>query len=80
MLNQMILVGRIKKIKDTFIYIENQDNVFKIKVGQTIIDNMKKFTKAGDLIGVKGKIDKDEHNKTIIIGEKVTFLSNSNEE
>lgn len=55
--------------------------------GKNMVDNTMSYCKKGDLIGVKGRLemfkyvrkeDGKKMRRTLIIGEKVSFLSSSN--
>lgn len=79
MLNQVILVGRIKSIIDGFLNVEiigttpQQKKVVEIKVSDNIFKNAKEYCKVGDLVGIKGKLSLEQD--VFIEGEKLTFLS-----
>lgn len=91
MMNQVILVGRIKEIKEekekTIVTIvvpnsfknvdgEYDNNYIDCILFGDISNTTKEYCKIGDVIGVKGRIKKLENDKEIsIIAEKVTFLS-----
>ena len=87
MLNQVILVGRIKEIKDYEIKLavsrsyKNKDgkyetDVITINMTQKIGDNVQEFCHKGDILGVKGHIER--HNR--IFADKVTFLTSHTKE
>lgn len=94
MLNQIVLVGRIKEFlkldDDCRIKIavqrhyKNKDGEYDVDlipvfIEGTLAKNLMKYCKEEDVIGVKGRIESDE--KTIfIIAEKVTFLSSKKED
>ena len=89
MLNQVILVGRIKEIKDYEIKLavsrscKNKDgkyetDVITINMTQKIGDNVQEFCHKGDILGVKGHIEK--HNNIKIFADKVTFLTSHTKE
>ncbi len=83
MLNQFIIVGRIKELKDKCITIvvarPNKDK--NGKYGNDILDvhidaptiwkSVKEYCGKGDIVGIKGRIT--SHCR--LIAEKVTFLS-----
>jgi len=89
MLNMFTLVGRIKNIDKDFNTIEMiiprsyknengeyENDFINIIVGKNIINNVMEYCEVGDLIGVKGKIEKEENAYLVkLIAEKVTFLS-----
>lgn len=89
MLNQVVMVGRIKNIdvKDNKCYIkitvprsyknengEYENDILDTMVVGGMVDNVENYCTVGDLIGVKGRLE--ETNKgMIVVAEKVTFLS-----
>lgn len=86
MLNQCVLVGRLKELKDNTLTIavsrpfKDKDGTYgidivKVEIFGTLLSNTKEYCQKGDIIGVKGRIG--EHNK--IIAEKITFLSSRKE-
>ena len=94
MLNQIVLVGRIKEIKEdkknkcgimTLAVQQNfknsngeyDINFIDIKMFGGIAENTKEYCKNGDMVGIKGRLQKLENDKQLnIIAERVTFLSN----
>ena len=90
MLNQIVLVGRIYENKyKGFITIavprcfKNEEGIYetdyiKCKVMGQVEKNTKEWTKKGDIIGIKGRIQEEE-GTLYIMAEKVTFLSNKKE-
>lgn len=93
MLNQIVLVGRIKEIKEdkknkcgimTLAVQQNFKNIngeydinfIDIKMFGGIAENTKEYCKNGDIVGVKGRLQKLENDKQLnVIAEKVSFLS-----
>lgn len=90
MLNQIVLVGRIYENKyKGFITIavprcfKNEEGIYetdyiKCKVMGQIEKNTKEWTKKGDIVGIKGRIQEEE-GTLYIMAEKVTFLSSKKE-
>lgn len=88
MLNQIVLVGRIVENKNKgFItiaiprYYKNEDGVYdtdniKCKLSEMIEANTKEYTKKGDVIGIKGRVE-EEDGIMYILAEKVTILGNN---
>ena len=87
MLNQIVLVGRIKEFKGNNLLLaipksfKNTKGVYEtdyveIKLWGNISQNTKEYCTKGDLIGIKGRVETG--NK--IIAEKVTFLSSKRKE
>lgn len=55
----------------------NYDTDFiDVSIFDNIAQNIKEYCKAGDLVGVKGRLESKE-DKLVLVGEKVTFLSSS---
>jgi len=88
MLNQAVIVGRIKEFKENDLLIEvnrtykNENgeydtDLLKVKMGFDN-PNINEYITNGSLIGVKGRIE-NINNQNIIVAEKITFLSGKNE-
>lgn len=91
MLNQIMLVGRIVEIKDnkenvvvTIAIPQNYKNsngeydvnFIDCNLYKGIAESTKEYCKIGDVIGVKGRLQKLESDKQLkVIAERVTFLS-----
>lgn len=86
MLNQVVLVGRIKMININELVIsvsrnfknengEYEDDDIKVYVAISIQNNINEYCKIGDIIGIKGRIERNNR----IVAEKVTFLSSKKE-
>lgn len=81
MLNSLVLVGRIQEFLDDGFILRSQgmDNkvlVIKIVASSHMLDNLKTYCKADDLIGVKGTLV-NEDALVVINADKVTFLSST---
>lgn len=81
MLNHLVLVGRIQEFLDDGFILRSQgmDNkilVIKVSACSNILDSLKTYCKADDLIGVKGTLV-NEDALVIINADKVTFLSST---
>lgn len=82
MLNQVILVGRLKDITNSGILILNVSSITKnekgeyynypieIKLTDMLLQNVKEYCNKGDTIGIRGQVI--ENN--IILAEKLSFL------
>lgn len=93
MLNQIILVGRIekiKKVKESAVITlavpqslknlngEYDTNFIDVNLYKGIAEQTKEYCKIGDTIGIKGRLQKLENDKKIkLIAEKVTFLTSA---
>lgn len=76
MLNQLVLLGKVKKIVGDTIIIVNDDIDFLINVSSETMENAKDYIRQGDLIGIKGKLGKNN----CIICDRLTFLSSKKED
>ena len=90
MLNQTILVGRIiENEEEGYITItvprhfKNEEGIYetdniKCKVMGQVEKNTKEWTKKGDLIGIKGRLQTEEET-LYVMAEKITFLNSKGE-
>lgn len=90
MLNQTVLVGRIiNNEEEGYITIavsrcfKNEEGIYetdyiKCKVMGQVEKNTKEWTKKGDIIGIKGRLQEEE-GILYVMAEKVTFLSSKKE-
>lgn len=83
MLNQAVIVGRLKYISLDFIEIAvyNKEDIkeydlIPVVLSEGVTENVNKYCKPDDLIGVKGKLAVKD-GRLSIIAEKITFLSSS---
>ena len=85
MLNQVVLVGKIKEINEDRVIIlvtrnsknENGDyetDIIPCYFKDTISKNANEYCKKGDVIGIKGRIE-ILNNEIMIMVDKLTFLS-----
>lgn len=91
MLNQLVLVGRIfNNEEEGYITIavprsfKNEEGIYetdyiKCRLNDKIEKNTKEWTKKGDIIGIKGRLQTEKEMLHLIV-EKVTLLSNKKEE
>lgn len=85
MLNQVILVGRVKKIDKLAgiitVNVERKDekvtDLIPITLSEGLIETTVEYLREGSTIGVKASINIDD-NFLRIIGEKVTFINTKN--
>lgn len=90
MLNQTVLVGRIiENEEEGYItiavprYFKNEEGEYetdyiKCKVMGQVEKNTKEWTKKGDTIGIKGRLQTEE-GMLYVIAEKITFLTSKGE-
>lgn len=90
MLNQTVLVGRIiENEEEGYItiavprYFKNEEGIYetdniKCKLMGEIEKNTKEWTKKGDLLGIKGRLQTEE-GTLYVMAEKITFLSSEKE-
>lgn len=90
MLNQIVLVGRLKEIKEikeellitiaTPRPFKNEDgeyetDYFDILVRNELVQNVKEYCNIDDLIGIKGRLEQIKDSVIpAIVAEKITFL------
>jgi len=85
MLNQAILVGRVKELQDDKITIaiprsyKNEDGEYDtdyvdIHMQGTIKESATEYLNKGDIVGIKGSLSTNEGN-VWVNAEKITFLS-----
>lgn len=85
MLNQIVLVGRIKYVEDTYAVIsvprsfknengEYDTDLVPVLIGEQLIGNVKEYCGEGDIVGIKGKIESLDGNLKIR-AEKISFLT-----
>lgn len=87
MLNQALIVGRIKELTADSMLVSidhpyKKDKVSLIDVyfdGSNVLNNVREHTLPNDIVGVKGYLIV-ENGLLKLIGTKVTFLSHSNME
>lgn len=86
MLNQVILVGRVKRIDKLAGIVsidikrpnEKDTDLIPVTLKDGLIDSVPKYLTEGSTIGVKATLNID-NNILRIIGEKVTFINSKNE-
>lgn len=64
-------------------YYKNESGVYEADfipctLWQGIAEKTKEYCKKGDVLGIKGRLQKNENEELKIIAEKVTFLSSNN--
>ena len=74
MSNQYMLLGRLVKINDNSITIENNTDKIMIKVSSSILEKIQNYCNIGGVIAIKGKIT-TTNDQIELICEKCTFLS-----
>ena len=89
MLNQVVLVGRLKEIKEEEKGIsimlvvprsyKNEEGIYEedciqVRLCGSVANNTKEYCNKGDLVGIKGRIQAKD-NDIEIVAEKLTFLS-----
>lgn len=87
MLNQVVIVGRVYEIKDSGVELavprsyKNSEGVYDtdfidVRLYNALNDNVKEYCTKGDIVGVKGRLERLEHSGALsVVAEKVTFLS-----
>ena len=82
MLNQAVLVGRLVEKPREMINQKLFITLAIPRIYKNIAENTKEYCDKGDLLGIKGRIESevvDNKKYTIIVAEKVTFLSSKKE-
>ena len=74
MTNQYILIGRVVKINDNSIVVENDTDKIIVKLSSSILEKVKNYCNIGGVMGIKGKIT-TTNDQIELICEKCTFLS-----
>lgn len=85
MLNQVVVVGRLKNIENGELVMavprsfknengEYDTDYIEVRLSDAIEKNVSTYCEIGDLVGVKGKLESDL-NRMYVIADKVTFLS-----
>ena len=87
MLNQAVVVGRIKEIYANIILIaiprsyknnegKYDSDLISIQLPESMVSNILTKVKEGQLIGVKGALTNDTgYSNTVVLADKITFLS-----
>lgn len=87
MLNQIVMVGRLvdEPTKEGLTIAiprsyKNSEGVYetdfiKVRMFENIATNVCEYCRKGDIIGVKGRLQNDDHNNIEVVAEKITFLS-----
>ena len=73
MLNQCVIVGRVKDFFQNELTIQADEERIVVELTGTILQNALDYLKVEDLVGIKGKI----LNGNKIHAEKITFLSSN---
>lgn len=84
MLNQVVLVGRIVDVKNNVLKMniperDAEDIRVNVELTEGMMNNVKEYVAAGDLVGVKGKIANNTRKGMKIKASKITFLSSNGE-
>lgn len=59
---------------------EYDTDFFKIVLWNGLATNVREYCHKGDVVGVRGRLQNDENKNTLVIAEKVTFLSSKKPE
>ncbi len=83
MLNNVTLVGRLNwccEPKKSFqITIESREETIAVEIyaNESIYNGLNDYCEVGNVIGVRGKVAKNEDNEIIIQAEKASILSST---
>lgn len=81
MLNQVMLIGKIKELWPDSIVLEAQVSthdkyiIIPVYITEAMRSNIGEHANMGDIIGVKGHLS-SEYGSVKVIGEKITLLTN----
>ena len=84
MLNQCVVVGRVKEVyyNDNIIELNcprqtpNESDIIPCRLSDNMKDNLRSYCDKGDIVGVKGRLI-SEGTTVFVQAEKVSFLSRS---
>jgi len=90
MLNQVVLVGRIKELYDDNLVLaipnqfkneqgEYDTNIIPVKLSNNIAEHTKEYCEVGGIVGIKGRLVLEGTNLTVAV-EKVSYLSSRTQE
>lgn len=90
MLNQIVLVGKVKSIEENQVVIsvsrsfKNKDGVYEsdiisITLTDVLYKQVEEYVTENDIIGIKGRVQNSDGEGHSIVAEKVTFLSSGKE-
>ena len=90
MLNQVVLVGRVKELYDNYLVLaipnqykneqgEYDTTVIPVKLSNNIAEHTRNYCEVGSIVGIKGRLVLEGTNLTIEV-EKVTYLSSHTQE
>lgn len=81
MLNNTVLVGKIKGVLQNFIEVdvrsindEDKYDSIPVELSENLYNTVYKYSNLGDLIGVKGRLA-NKDGRLIVIADKITLLS-----
>lgn len=88
-MNNIVIVGRIASFEGNEVTIsvnrnyKNEDGIYMsdlipVCLGINMTEQMTKYCKIGDVIGVKGHLE--NRNGVVVMAEKVSFLSSKKSE
>ena len=83
MLNNTIFVGKIKDVLQNFIEVdvhsrddEDKYDSIPVELSKNLYDSIYKYSKLGDLIGVKGRLA-NKDGRLVVVADKITLLSST---
>ena len=81
MLNNTVLVGKIKGVLQNFmeVDVQNKDNedvydTVPVELSKNLYETIYKYNKLGDLVGVKGRLA-NKDGRLVVVADKITLLS-----
>ena len=83
MLNQAVLVGRIKYISPDFMDVavfnssdKEKYDLITVSIPENISKHANEYCTLNDLVGIKGKLA-NKDGKLVVVADKMTFLSST---
>lgn len=81
MLNQVVLVGRVKEWRNDKIFVlsipssEEETVDIPITISENMMDNVKNYMEINSVVGVKGKFMNNDNHKVILFSDRISYLS-----
>lgn len=57
-----------------------ESDKIKVTLRGNLATNLKEYCRVNDVIGIKGRLEETAQGNTILVGDKVTFLSSNSQE
>ena len=82
--NTVMLVGRIKDIKEQELYVtitnfnNKKDSIIKCNIPENLAKNCIDYLEIDGVVGIKGYLESDEDFNIKLIVDKISFLTSKN--